>query len=89
MGRKTRSAPHPAAHTIDAMIAEGIAVKAFCGRCQGVFKVDLELLRRAYGGEFSLVDRRGSCRADGCEGNCTFLYSTGRGPFTPLRTRDI
>lgn len=71
------------------MIAGGVQLKAFCRKCELIFKVDLTLLRRAYGGDFSLVDRRGACRQDGCDGTCTFLYSHGKGPFRPLRTRDL
>lgn len=65
-----------------------LEVKAVCAKCGGEFRVEIDLLVRAFGPEFSLIDQRGRCRMRHCDGGVVFLYSNGPGtPFRPLVNR--
>lgn len=89
MGRKVERIWPRHVQTVRAMRADNVPVFASCNRCGGSFKVNLELLERAYGPHLSLINRVGPCPVLACEGSCHFLAQTGDGvPFIPLRDRD-
>ncbi len=84
MGKRVRIWPR-VVQTVGAMQAADIPMFARCSRCEGTFKVNLELLIRAYGPDYSLLNRRGICPHLECDGTCVFLVKTGAGaPFYPL-----
>lgn len=70
--------------TVEAMIAEGIEVRAWCDRgCRkGFVVVDLARIRREKGPAYSLINRRSRCRTLGCTGWVKFHYP--HGVYRPL-----
>ena len=74
--------------TVEAMIAEGIEVRAWCDRgCRkGFVVVDLARIRREKGPAYSLINRRSRCRTPGCAGWVKFHYP--HGVYRPLFDQD-
>ncbi|HEV2865832.1 MAG TPA: hypothetical protein VGX37_04905 [Allosphingosinicella sp.] len=54
------------ARTLGAMIDAGAAARFACPRCRRVYDVDLEALASVKGRAWSLIDRRGRCKASTC-----------------------
>ena len=69
----------------DAQADGRIHLKMICGRCDGVYKVPVRLIGAACGTGYSLIGRRVTCPAYGCEGNCVVLFKmAGTNPFVSL-----
>ena len=57
-------------------------------RCSDTFKVDVGLLISHFGRNYSLYDKRSSCRIYSCDDESFFLASPGGGtPLRPLVTK--
>ena len=86
MGRKIERIWPRAVQTIAAMSEAGVQVKARCDKCDNSFKVDLSILMLLHGSRYSLINRRGTCRLEGCDGSCVFLYRLNDSvPWRPLK----
>lgn len=69
----------------DAMAKDDrLQVQAMCGKCNTAFRVEVELLIKAQGRNYSLINKRGKCRRMNCNGRVVFMYSAG--PATPFQT---
>lgn len=76
---------HVSVQTVGAMLHHKPKLKMQCSRCNGYFKVPLRLLAKAYGPDFSLINKRIGCPSHGCGGSCVILHSNGGGsPFLRL-----
>lgn len=64
-------------HSLDAMIAESIQVRAICTACNFFADLDLEKVRAAKGGNFCLINRRSRCRTPACGQWVRFFYLLG------------
>ncbi len=60
------------ADTVARMRAGGWAVFAYCATCKLTIAVDLGLIERLRGPDFSLWNRRAPCRRLGCAGRVEF-----------------
>lgn len=63
--------------SIAAIISNGGDIKQICNTCSGAFKVDLELLKLAYGDQFDIRGKRLDCPAYDCKGTTTLLVHNG------------
>ena len=72
--------------TVGNMRLEGIQIKAWCTKCQLVFKVDLVAIILRKGPDYSLLGKHPPCRIYECDGRCNFLVSASEG--TPMVTLD-
>lgn len=72
--------------SVDAMIGEALEIRAFCDRkCMpypGYAVVNLERIRDAKGGDYSLINRRTRCKTPSCGGWIKFHYL--HGVYRPL-----
>lgn len=75
---------HPPEYkTVGSLLKNNIAVRAHCFTCDLTLEVAPEMLKAAYGDDFRLVGKLGSCRRVGCDGKAIFQAETD-GSFTPL-----
>ena len=75
---------HPPEHkTVGSLLKNNIAVRAHCFACDLTLEVAPEMLEAAYGDDFRLVGKLGSCRRVGCDGKAIFQAETDEG-FAPL-----
>ncbi len=75
-----KSAPNIPAwvKSLDALIAQGVGVRVMCTGCDVYRDLDLDALRLAKGGEYSLFNRRCRCRlTPDCTGWNRFYYLKG------------
>ena len=70
-------------HTVGAMVAGDVEVRAWCRTCSLVLKVSPAMLGAYHGSDFSLINREARCRQVGCKGT-VFFMANGRGQFERL-----
>ncbi len=77
------------ARSVGAMIEAGVAVRFACLRCKRLYDVDMEALAMLRGRAWSLIDRRGRCKASKCRASGRFVAAGGRDqPFILLMSNE-
>ena len=70
------------ARTVGEMIEAQVAVRFACPACKRLYDVDMEALAMLRGRAWSLIDRRGRCKASKCRASGRFVASSGENhPF--------
>ncbi len=70
--------------TVSRMYDAGTNIKAYCDKCDTIFKVDLVAVIMTNGPDYSLVGKHPVCRVYDCKGRCSFLVSASEN--TPMMT---